>query len=102
MPAGLHIQAGGMVAVREAKRLVPPVQWKHEDVKRWLNSTNNGQFADVVPAPDLDGRSLVRMTALALARLFGGNTKKGQLLYDAVHDHVAYIAKQLEQMKGRN
>ena len=101
MPAGLRIEAGGQVMLREAKRHVPPVQWKYSDVQKWLATAHNGAFSEVVAPNSLDGRALVRMTPLSLARFFAGDTKQGQKLYDAIHDHVSAVAKAIEnQRKG--
>ena len=76
VPKGLKFDENGQVVLDEKHKEIPPVQWKHDTVQKFIWSVCKGKFKDVHVPLTLDGRALVRMTPSSLSEgICGGDLK---------------------------
>lgn len=71
-------------------REVHPKQWTAEKVSDWLASVNGGQFRgirDALPS-NFTGQMLVRLSECRCIQLCGGDRRRGDQLFRALHDEI--------------
>mmetsp|Transcript_11463 Transcript_11463/g.26524 ORF Transcript_11463/g.26524 Transcript_11463/m.26524 type:complete len:1149 (-) Transcript_11463:73-3519(-) len=75
---------------QKAPRVAHPKQWTPEQVRSWLAELQNGQFRDALEAlpSNTTGRMLVRLTVTRCAQLCGGSTRRGQQLFELLHQEM--------------
>ena len=67
VPKGLRFDENGMVVLDNRHKEIPPVQWKHASVERFIWTACRGRFKGTHVPLSLDGRALVRMTPSSLS-----------------------------------
>ena len=92
VPKGLRFDENGMVVLDNRHKEIPPVQWKHASVERFIWTACRGRFKGTHVPLSLDGRALVRMTPSSLSEgLCCGDLKAATELYNAIRDEVRRI-----------
>ena len=87
MSKNLSVGEDGTVVEATAERVVAPVRWSNAHIKAWLAKPENEKIAGKITVPStLVGRDIVRMSAMALQKICGGDK----------------IAEVLHQNQGRN
>ena len=76
------------VIKKDIQRRIPPVKWKREELERWIKTTKSGAFAHARVPTTIAGRELVRMQPAALANMFNGNARLGDLLHKALRAEI--------------
>ena len=86
----LSVGEDGTVVEATAERVVAPVRWSNAHIKAWLAKPGNEKIAGRVTVPStLVGRDIVRMSAMALQKICGGDKKLAEVLHNKIRDEIA-------------
>ena len=86
----LSVGEDGTVVEATAERVVAPVRWSNAHIKAWLAKPENEKIAGKITVPStLVGRDIVRMSAMALQKICGGDKKLAEVLHTKIRDEIA-------------
>ena len=86
----LEMDDDGVVTEAVVERVVAPVRWSNAHIKAWLQKPGQEKFAARVNVPpSLVGRDIVRMSAMALQKICGGDKKLAEALHNKLRDEIA-------------
>eukprot|EP00930_Biecheleria_cincta_P036337 TRINITY_DN24929_c0_g1_i1.p1 TRINITY_DN24929_c0_g1~~TRINITY_DN24929_c0_g1_i1.p1 ORF type:complete len:1428 (+),score=233.23 TRINITY_DN24929_c0_g1_i1:277-4284(+) len=77
--------------LEQPRRELHPRQWTPEQLRVWLAGLEGGGFfEDVIAAlpTDFTGQMLVRLSAARCVQLCGGDSRRGQLLFERLHQAI--------------
>jgi len=78
----------GEVTETAAERLIAPVKWSHEEVVEWIATAAKGAFKSVNVPSTLTGSQFVRMSALVLKGMCGGDEALAAKLHKCLRAEV--------------